>query len=399
MTEWIDQEQTFVHKVRKEIYDNNNRFELYDDMMNYLVKNKFAKSKKELIEIFKDKTRLLSFVSNLNFQFLSVIAERENMNLYNKHIETNINEKRMIKYIKEKNLKLSCAIKIPKKVIKYESNTIQAMHSVVKIVTGFLIHLFARLKIIPITAFSEPLQLDSTVKSKLNPKVIARLKSTTMLDVMTHKAGLGDYIENYIKDVDHCIKNNLSIPDPQEPEDFLCWGESTLKQKGEENYSNFGLLLCGLSIKYHYNNCKPPDQHLTYNQILDKYIIKPAKLTTFMIKYKQVKNIKVNRDDKNNTKYLNGSPACGYWISTHELMKLGNAIGNAYVGDKQLMTILKKFGGEFYDKKTNIISHYGSLAYSTAYLEIDLSTGSVVAIMSNHYNDTDILTYALHLFK
>jgi hypothetical protein len=399
MTEWIDQEQTFVHKVRKEIYDNNKRFELYDDMMNYLVKNNFAKSKKELIEIFKDKTRLLSFVSNLNFQFLSVIAERENLSLYNKHIDTSIQEKKVLKYIKEKNLKLSCAIKIPKKIIKHESETIQAMHSVGKIVTGFLIHLFARLKIIPITAFNEPLQLDDTTKLRLSPKILARLKSTTMLDVMTHKSGLGDYIENYIKDVDRCIKNNLDIPNPQEPEDFLCWGDTSLKQKGDENYSNFGILLCGLSVKYHYNKNKPREQHLTYNQILQKYIIQPAKLKTFMIKYKQIKNIKVNRDDKNNTKYLNGSPAGGYWISTNELMKLGNAIGNAYIGDKQLMVILKKFGGEFYDKKNNIISHYGSLAYSTAYLEIDLSNGSIVAIMSNHYNDTDILSYALHLFK
>lgn len=399
MIEWIDQEQTFIHRVRKYIYDNNKKIELYDDMMNYLVKNKFTKSKKELIEIFQDKTKLLSFVSKLNFQFLSVIAERENMSVYSKHIELNINEKEMIKYIKEKKLQLSCAIKLPKNIIKHESDTIQAMHSVGKIVTGFIIHLFARLKIIPMSAFTEPIQIDSNVKSKLHPKIISRLKVTTMLDIMTHKSGLGDYIENYIKHVDNCIKHKLDIPDPQEPEDFLCWGETTLKEKGEENYSNFGLLLCGLSIKYHYNNGKEEKKHLTYNQILNKYIIEPAKLTTFMIKYKQVKNIKVNRDDKNNTKYLNGSPAGGYWISTHELMKLGNAIGNAYMCDKQFMIILKKFGGEFYDKKNNIISHYGSLAYSTAYLEIDLSHGSVVAIMSNHYNDTDILTYALHLFK
>lgn len=399
MTDWIDQELSFVHKVRKEIYDNNKQFELYDDMMNYLVKNKFAKSKKELIEIFKDKTRLLSFVSNLNFQFLSVIAERENLKFYNKHINTNITDKKVIKYIKDKNLILSCGIKLPKKTIKYESETINAMHSVGKIVTGFLIHLFARLKIIPLNAFNEPLQLDENVKSKLNYKILARLKTTTMLDVMTHKSGIGDYIENYIKEVDNCIKNKLNIPNPEEPEDFLCWGETNLKQKGEECYSNFGILLCGLSAKYHYNKNKCQNDHLSYNQLLEKYIVKPIKLETFMIKYKQVKNIKVNRDDNNNTKYLNGSPAGGYWISTNELMKLGNSIKNAYLSDKKLMLILKKFGEEFYDKKSNIISHYGSIAYSTAYLELDLEKNTVIAIMSNHYNDTDTLTYALHLFK
>jgi len=399
MTEWIDQEQKFIHIVRKQIYDNNNKIELYDDMMNYLVKKKFAKSKKELVEIFKNKILLLSFVSNLNFQFLSVIAERENLNIYNKHIDQNISEKKIIKYINQKNLQLSCAIKLEKKTIKHNSDTIHAMHSVGKILTGFLIHLFARLKIIPLTAFNEPLQLDDNIKSKLDVKILNRLKSTTMLDVMTHKSGLCDYIENYIKHVDNCIKNKLSIPDPQEPEDFLCWGETNLKNKGEENYSNFGILLCGLSIKYHYNKNKTTNEHLSYNQILDKYIIKPAKLNTFMIKYKQIKNIRVNRDDKNNTKYLNGSPAGGYWISTYELMKLGIAIKNAYKSDKQLFLILKKFGEEFYDKKHNIISHYGTLAYSTSYLEIDLFTNSVVAIMSNHYNDTDTLMYALHLFK
>jgi dTDP-4-dehydrorhamnose reductase len=46
---------------------------------------------------------------------------------------------------------------------------------------------------------------------KINPKILGRLKSTTMLDVMTHKSGLGDYIENYIKDVDYCTKNNIKL--------------------------------------------------------------------------------------------------------------------------------------------------------------------------------------------
>lgn len=399
MTNWIDQEQTFVLQVRKEIYDNNKRFELYDDMMNYLVKNKFAKSKKELVEIFKDKTKLLSFVSNLNFQFLSVIAEREKLKMYNIRINQNVNEKALVKYIKQKKLEISCVIKTPKKIVKYEDSTINAMHSVGKIITGFLIHLFARLKIIPISAFNEPLELDSNVKQMLNPKILARLKITTMLDVMTHKSGLGDYIENYIKDVDICTLNKTTLPNPIEPEDFVKYGDCILKAKGEENYSNFGILLCGLSIKYHYNKNKSIQEQLTYNQILEKYIIKPCKLTTFMIKYKQIKGIKVNRDDKNNTKYLNGSPAGGYWISTNELAKLGTAISASYCGDLRLMSLLKKYGGEFYDKKTNIISHYGSLAYSTAYLEIDLTTGLVLAIMSNHYNDTDVLLYALHLFK
>lgn len=394
--EWIEQEQLFIQCVRKEIYNNHKKFVLCEDMTNYLIRNKIIKSKKELQLIFEDKTKLEQFLLILRFDFLCVIAQREQLCMYKSHINVKLKNSSLLKYLQVKKLKLSYSIKVPKKILSHESDTIHAMHSVGKIVTGFLIHLLARLKIIPSSAFYKPLQLDTHVIAQLCPKIVTRLKSTTMLDVMTHKSGLGDYIENYIKTLDSSLDKNLN---PQEPEEFLCWGDTTLQSKGEEHYSNFGILLCGLSAKYHYNKNKPIEQHLTYNQILYKYIVKPFGLTTFMIKYKQIKNIKTNRDYKNNTRYLNGSPAGGYWISTHELMKLGCAICEAYMSDCKLMSILKKYGSEFYDKSTNVISHYGSLAYSTAYLEIDLSTRAVVAIQSNHYNDTDILTHALHLFN
>jgi hypothetical protein len=402
-SEWLVQENLFMDKVKKYIFESTGKFELYNDMTNYLVRNKFVKSKQELVEIFANKDKLKLFLLKLNFQFLSILAEREKkLQYYNIHIGPDIDGKKIKKYVDEKKLQLSYSIRTNKCTIGYKDDHIQAMHSVGKVITGFLIHLFARLKIIPITAFNEPLKIDTISFNKLHPKIQSRLKSTTMLNVMEHKSGLGDYLENYIKDVDNAVNKKLALPNPIEPEDFLCYSDNKLYGKGEEHYSNFGILLCGLCIKYFYNLyivSAGKLEVLSYNQILTKFIVVPNKLKSFMISYKQIKNIKTNRDDKNNTKYLNASPSSGYWITAKELTILGYAIYKVYSSDKKMMSLLKQFGNEFYNKKDNIISHYGTLAYSTAYLEIDLDNGNIISIMSNNYNDTDILLYALHLFK
>lgn len=399
MTEWIDQEKIFMHRVRKEILTNYKKFSLYDDMMNYLVRNKFAKNKKELVNIFNDHEKLKLFLVKLSFEFLNVIAQREKMKVWNVHISQTITEKQILKYIESKKLKLSYSIILKNKKFNHNADSIHAMHSVGKIITGMLIMIFVRLKIIPLDALNKPIKIHDKFYKRLNEKVQTRLKYTTMLDIMTHKSGLGDYLTNYIHAVEKCVKNNSKMLNPIEPEDFLVYSDNKLSKKGEENYSNFGILLCGLSLKYYYNLNKKDNDKLTFNQILDKYIIKPNKLQSFMVSYKQIKNITTNRDNKNNTKYLNGSPAGGYWISANELTKLGYWIYKLCKNDKKLVALLKKYGDEFFDKKTNIISHYGSIGYSTASLEIDLDNCNIVTIMSNNYNDTDILSYALHSYK
>jgi len=73
-------------------------------------------------------------------------------------------------------------------------------------------------------------------------------------------------------------------------------------------------------LKYYYNKKNKTD--LSYNQILDKYIINKIKLKSFSIskqKYNAV--FPVAHDDL--TKYVNGSHATSYWLSTSDLCKFG----------------------------------------------------------------------------
>lgn len=60
---------------------------------------------------------------------------------------------------------------------------------------------------------------------------------------------------------------------------------------------------------------------MTYNDILEKYIIGPADLKTFSIRNPNTVKVKYSESD-NYTKYLNGSPAEDYWISCNDLQKI-----------------------------------------------------------------------------
>ncbi len=59
--------------------------------------------------------------------------------------------------------------------------------------------------------------------------------------------------------------NKLKIEFPIEPEDFLIYADKNVLDKKEiGNYSNLGILLVSLSLKYYYKKTKT---NLCYNQI------------------------------------------------------------------------------------------------------------------------------------
>ena len=62
-------------------------------------------------------------------------------------------------------------------------------------------------------------------------------------------SGLTNYLGNYFEALKKNNKEN-----PIEPEDFIKYINPNIKEKYQYNYSNTGLLLCGLSVKYLYNN-------------------------------------------------------------------------------------------------------------------------------------------------
>jgi CubicO group peptidase (beta-lactamase class C family) len=91
-----------------------------------------------------------------------------------------------------------------------------AIHSVGKVFTGMLAMLMIRNGTISEDDLNKPIQLDKAVSDALPPTVREQLKRVTLHQVMTHNAGLGDYLGHYCHDISEGKR-----PDMKQPEDFL----------------------------------------------------------------------------------------------------------------------------------------------------------------------------------
>jgi CubicO group peptidase (beta-lactamase class C family) len=91
-----------------------------------------------------------------------------------------------------------------------------AIHSVGKVFTGMLAMMMIRDGTISEEDLTQPIQLDESVIKELPPAVREQLKRVTLHQVMTHNAGLGDYLGHYC----HAISEEKS-PEMKRPEDFL----------------------------------------------------------------------------------------------------------------------------------------------------------------------------------
>ena len=358
------------------------------------------------IHKIKDKTQLINFINKklnnsytsndfitvndiskilklLTIQDLIIINIEEHLNIF-KIKKPKIDKKNINEYINEKKLELSYSIFNNDKNINNTNEKIYPMHSIGKVFTGFLIMLLLNENIIMQKDIQSPLQLNKDIKDKLPNTILERLKETTMLQVMTHMSGLTDYLGNYF----HALKKN-NKERPIEPEDFVKYINPEVKEKGQYNYSNSGLLLCGLSVKYLYN--KKMKENKSYNQILEEYIIKPADLKTFSIT--KPKKAIFNKSVISIAEFLNGSPAGGYWISPNDLAKFGIFILEQIKEKPKIKKYLNKYGNEFYYK--NIVSHSGGIKGSNCWLTVYLKYNISIAIMDNNGKDSKQLKFAI----
>ena len=97
-----------------------------------------------------------------------------------------------------------------------------------------------------------PIKIEQTVLNKLSENVRNRLKNVSILQCIRHEAGLKDYMDNYHNKLIDCFNYNKKYPNPKEPEDFLIYADINVLDK-TYNYSNLGILLVALSLKYYYN--------------------------------------------------------------------------------------------------------------------------------------------------
>lgn len=260
-----------------------------------------------------------------------------------------------------------------------------SIHSVGKVFTGVLMLKMLQAGVISEDILNKPPNLGEKVLEKLSPDICVKLKQCILSDLMLHKSGLGNYLEEFVA----AIKAGRDLSNVNAPIDFLQFAEKNIYPldqvdhiSGEKiHYSNLGILLVGLAIEHAYS------EHFgitkSYNDILYEYIINAdtggAGLSSFSLC--NPGNGNTNPTD-NIAPHMRGSPDGGYWITAGDLGKFGSWLVKQSQ-DTEFKMLLKKYGAEFYDKNRNVIAHSGGIPSASAYLTCYLDTETAVAILSN----------------
>lgn len=270
-----------------------------------------------------------------------------------------------------------------------------SIHSVGKIFTGLLATLMIKQGIIDETKLGLPVQLDDSTKEAIrekSPILADHLEKTSLRELMLHQSGLKDYLGNYQDAIEHALEAGSPVPEINRPEDLIQFAEVTTEavdsQKGEMHYSNLGLLLVGLSIQHLYNEKnkgKEGFQPLSYDQILEENIFRPAGMT---VSLKKPAHGVFNDKKDPVAPHICATPSGGHWTTAQEMQKFGKWIydevkkeGKGEKGDQTLFQVMERHGGEFY--RDGVVSHLGAIESASAQFSTSLDNGVIVTVMSN----------------
>jgi len=331
------------------------------------------------------------------------------------------------------------------------------LHSVGKVFTGMLIMELVRKGVITAGELDKPgVKLDEAITQKLPSAIRERLQQVTLHQLMTHTAGFGNYLDQYLSALAHeekpkieslkdflpffdqstgyelClmrVKDTDALSDlgllriegrtpvilVKKGETVYVYGKNTagkigytqldadkfaditFPEVGRETkldqdqkyakvydeiaakggcarYSNAGMVLLGLAIEH---LCQK-----SYYDVLREYVVTPAQMECFSMS-RPKENAQWNPDDPV-ILHMVGSSAGGSWTTAKDLAKFGQWIYECSK-DPEMKGLLEKYGQEFYDAKLQTVSHSGGAGnpLSSAFLEVSLKTGAVVAVFSN----------------
>lgn len=257
------------------------------------------------------------------------------------------------------------------------ANTPFSMNSVAKIFTGTL----ALMTMSP-DDLQNPIHLSPDVLSfleKEKAEVYEHLKQPTLLQVMNHNGGFGDYLRKYEKAVAEALEKGESPPVIDRPEDFLTYADTTIYPLDSGIYSNLGILLVGLAVQY---KCNKP-----YDQLLQELILTPANIN--VSKSKPV-NGKFSENDPSKGE-VTGGPSGGYWTTSRDLVKLGSWLQSqcqpSQEGEKSaFLSCLELYGKEFYIPEDEEIRHNGCSSAGSSFLSSFLQSGVTIAVLSDQGN-------------
>lgn len=269
-------------------------------------------------------------------------------------------EKNLEQYLKDSNFSGAVSIASASTLCQAASHmpqdAVMPIHSLGKVFTGMLLMVGLEQWVIKAADLDKPIQLEPSVLERLPKKLQEHLKNVSLRHAMVHEGGLGDYLNNYMK--------NYLAKSPPEPihsiEDLLKYADEETSAIESERYSNLGSLLFGLSLQYHFNKGKKT--YTPFNELLRQYIVGPADLASYSDRLDILSP---------------ATPAGGQWMKVEDLQKFGTWITK----QTALHPFIEEHGREFCNQ--GVVSHLGALenggsAYVTAYLKEGIS----IAVLS-----------------
>ncbi|MBU6339661.1 MAG: serine hydrolase [Rickettsiales bacterium] len=209
-------------------------------------------------------------------------------------------------------------------------------------------------------------------KLKDQPEVLERLSQVSILDAMTHKAGLGDCLDIHL---DRLYRGEKSAESMDELVDLV-----TNNFEGKENYSNDGLLFGGIALQHLYN--QKTGENLSYEELLHKLVIAPSKTNISMTK----------PDGAYHDEYMPefpSNPAGGHYASLRDFEAFGTYLVER-CKDPVFMRMIEDYGSEFYDKERRMIRHLGDFEGNTPEAPgsstgfgVFLDSGKTITVFSN----------------
>ncbi len=273
-----------------------------------------------------------------------------------------------------------------------------ATHSVSKLIGGVTICKMIADEIILEKALDEKLELSEATRNKLPAKILKHLEenNVTLRDVLTHKSGLGGYLDPELKEgqpgfgtrelgygvngysyyVRQQLEKGEEVVAPKSPQDYLKYAETETYEYGKWKYSDLGIMLASLSAEHHYNKNKVKIEDKSFEEIVKEKLITPAGVEKFSA---QKPADAVCHSDDPIAPHITGTAGCGYWTNLDGMMKIGKQIGKMWREDEAFRKVVENCGQEFYDKEKQIIKHPGGIDSSKTLLAVDLKNGSVVA--------------------
>lgn len=270
-----------------------------------------------------------------------------------------------------------------------DPQAIFSMHSIGKVFTGVL-----TFRLIQAGVISEEI-LRAPLGKVLAPDVLAslprnvqehiRTNQPTLLEVMQHKGGLGNYLTNYFKKVEEERRLGREPPKMERPENLLRFANEETFPRGEYHYSNLGILLVGLSL-----------QHITgksFDKLLNEYVTAPAHMECFSSQ--KPSRALINPDDPTSA-YNFGSPAGGYWTTAQDLCSFGSWLSSLWKTEPRFKELVERYGEEFYPREGEIW-HNGAIDSASADFSVFLDHGVVLSVMSNKADQAMEMNKAIKL--